>query len=64
MKNTGISYEIFVQLLMQAIINSEQFAHQKNIKVEHNKIIKDRCGIDRQFDVYWNMNWEDLSIRQ
>lgn len=63
MKNTGIAYEIFVQLLMQAIINSEQFAHQKNIKVEHNKIIKDRCGIDRQFDVYWEYELGGLKYK-
>lgn len=52
-KNTGRDYERFVAKLQQAIIDSEQFAQQKNIVVEINKVIKDNCGIDRQFDVYW-----------
>ena len=53
MPNTGIQYELFVQRVQQAIIDSEQYAEQKNIKVEHNKTLTDRCGIDRQFDLYW-----------
>jgi hypothetical protein len=53
MLNTGKEYEIFVQTLMQAILNSELQGGQKNIKVEHNKKIPDRSGIDRQFDVLW-----------
>ena len=53
MPNTGIQYELFVQRVQQAIIDSEQYAEQKNIKVAHNKTLTDRCGIDRQFDLYW-----------
>lgn len=53
MANSGKDYEKFVQDLMNAIVNSEKIAGQKNIAVEHNKILKDRCGLDRQFDIYW-----------
>ena len=53
MKNTGKEYEIFVASLYQAILNAEKFTTQKNIKVEVNKKIIDRCGIERQFDIYW-----------
>ena len=54
MTNTGIEYEIFVQKLMQAILDSESFGGQKNIKVRHNEEIADRFGIKRQFDVLWD----------
>ena len=49
----GKDYEFFVQKMQQALLNSENLGHQKNIKVEQNKIIKDNFGIDRQFDLYW-----------
>ena len=49
----GRDYEIFVQSLHQAILNSEQWALQQNIRIERNKIIKDNLGIDREFDLYW-----------
>jgi hypothetical protein len=53
MNKTWKEYEEFVRNLQQAIINSEEFAKHKNITVEKNKIIKDRNGIDREFDIYW-----------
>jgi len=53
MPTPGIEYEKFVQSLMQAIIDSESFNQQRNIIVEHNKKLIDRCGIERQFDIYW-----------
>jgi hypothetical protein len=53
MKNTGKEYEEFVRDLQQAIINSEEEIKQKNIIVEKNKIIKDKNGLDREFDLYW-----------
>lgn len=53
MTNTGIEYELFVQNLMQAILNSENQGGQKNIKVRHNEKIADVFGVERQFDVLW-----------
>lgn len=49
----GKDYEIFVQNLQQALINSEELMKQKNIEVERNKKIKDNYGIIREFDLYW-----------
>lgn len=53
MTNTGIEYEKFVRDLIQTIIDSEEFGKQKNIRVEQNVKLKDRNGLDRQFDIYW-----------
>ncbi|WDZ63535.1 restriction endonuclease [Paenibacillus polymyxa] len=53
MKNTGKEYELFVAKLQQAILDSDEFTFKKNIKVEVNKLIEDNCGIERQFDIYW-----------
>ena len=53
MTKSGIEYELFVQKIQQAIIDSEPYAAQKNIIVEHDKKLIDRCGIERQFDLYW-----------
>lgn len=52
-KNTGKDYEKFVAELQQALLNAEMFTNQNNITVEVNKIITDSCGINRQFDIYW-----------
>ncbi len=51
--NSGVPYELFVQKIQQAIIDSEPYAAQTNIIVEHDKKLIDRCGIERQFDLYW-----------
>ena len=53
MTKNGIEYELFVQKIQQAIIDSEPYAAQKNIIVEHDKKLIDRCGSERQFDLYW-----------
>jgi len=53
MKNTGKEYEDFVKNLQQAILDSEEFTKQKNILLEKNKLITDRSGIEREFDLYW-----------
>ena len=53
MANNGRDYETFVQKLQQALINSEEYLHQKNISIERNVKIIDNCGIDREFDLYW-----------
>lgn len=53
MANTGKEYELFVASLQQAILNAENITTQKNVKVDVNKKIVDNCGIERQFDIYW-----------
>jgi len=53
MTNNGKDYELFVAKLQQALLNAENITTQKNIKVEVNKKISDNCGIERQFDIYW-----------
>ncbi len=52
-KNTGKAYELFVQSLYQAILQSELLTGQKNIEVETNKLLVDKNGTERQFDIYW-----------
>ncbi|MBH0077139.1 restriction endonuclease [Pseudoalteromonas sp. SWYJ118] len=49
----GRDYEIFVQNLQQALLDSEEFLKQKNIRIERNKKIADNFGIVREFDLYW-----------
>lgn len=49
----GKNYEIFVQRLQQALLDSELLTTQKNIKIERHKKIIDNCGINREFDLYW-----------
>lgn len=53
MANTGKEYELFVANLQQALLNAETITTQKNIQVEVDKKITDNCGIERQFDIYW-----------
>ena len=53
MKNTGESYENFVKTLQEALLQLETLGVQKNIKIETRKKITDNCGIDREFDLYW-----------
>ena len=59
----GKDYEIFVQKLQQALINTEEFMSQKNINIERNKKIKDNCGIDREFDLYWEYELAGLTYK-
>ncbi|HPG36807.1 MAG TPA: restriction endonuclease, partial [bacterium] len=63
MKNTGKEYEIFVASLYQAILNAEEITTQKNIKVEIDKKIIDRCGIERQFDIYWEYEMGGITYK-
>lgn len=49
----GKDYEKFVQSLQQALLDSEAITNQKTIEVEINKKIKDNCGVNREFDLYW-----------
>ncbi|RZU36868.1 restriction endonuclease [Fluviicoccus keumensis] len=49
----GKDYEIFVQSLQQALLNSDELGGQRNIEIERNKKIIDNSGIEREFDLYW-----------
>lgn len=63
MVNTGTEYELFVANLQQALLDAENYAKQKNIKVEVNKLIFDNCGIERQFDIYWEYELGGLTYK-
>ena len=63
MKNTGKEYETFVANLQQAILDSETFIKQKNIKIELNKKILDNCGSEREFDIYWEYELGGVTYR-
>lgn len=62
-KNTGKDYELFVQSLYQAILQSELVTGQKNIIVETNKLLIDRNGTERQFDIYWEYRFGCLTYK-
>lgn len=49
----GREYEIFVAGLYRALLDSEKHAKHKNISIERNKKLKDRHGVEREFDIYW-----------
>jgi hypothetical protein len=51
--NDGRDYEQFVKNLQQALLDSEDLIKQKNIVIETNKKLRDNCGIEREFDLYW-----------
>lgn len=53
MANDGKGYEQFVKDLQQALLDSEDLIKQKNVKIEANKKILDNCGVEREFDLYW-----------
>ncbi|ECA7838350.1 restriction endonuclease, partial [Salmonella enterica subsp. enterica serovar Derby] len=53
MANTGKEYEELVRDIQRSLINAENIPSLKNINIEKNKKIKDRSGIDREFDIYW-----------
>ena len=63
MANNGKEYEIFVANLQQTILDAENITTQKNIKVEVNKKIFDNCGIERQFDIYWEYELGGLTYK-
>lgn len=53
MINNGKEYEVFVASIQKALFDSEQWPELKNIEIERNKKILDRCGVEREFDLYW-----------
>lgn len=63
MYNNGKNYEFFVAKLQQALLNAENFTCQKNIRIEVNKKIIDNCGIERQFDIYWEYELGGLTYK-
>lgn len=63
MTNTGREYEQFVASIQQALLNAENITTQKNIKVEADKKIIDNCGIERQFDIYWEYEMGGLTYK-
>ena len=63
MDRTGKEYENFVSILQQAILSSEEYIKQKNIVIEKNKIIKDKNGLDREFDLYWEYELGGLTYK-
>jgi hypothetical protein len=63
MHNDGKEYEQFVASLQQAILNSEIVTTQQNIKIELNKKIKDNCGNEREFDLYWEYDLGGLTYK-
>ncbi|EAV8234596.1 hypothetical protein FEH20_22800, partial [Salmonella enterica] len=46
-------YEELVRDIQRSLINAGNVPSLKNINIEKNKKIKDRSGIDREFDIYW-----------
>ncbi|WP_436881651.1 restriction endonuclease [Enterobacter asburiae] len=53
MVNSGKEYEELVREIQRSLIDAENIPNLKNINIEKNKKIKDRSGIDREFDIYW-----------
>ncbi len=63
MKNTGKEYEIFVENLYQALLNSEPYLKQHNIKIERNKKIIGNGGNKREFDIYWEYELAGITYK-
>ena len=51
--NNGVSYELFVQRVQQALIDAQSLAGYKTVNVVHNIKLVDKNGKERQFDLYW-----------
>ena len=59
----GTEYEKFVQQLYQALLDAEMVGNQRNISVERNKKIKDNCGVNREFDIYWEYELAGINYK-
>ena len=53
MYNSGKEYEELVRDIQRSLIAAENIPSLNNINIEKNKKIKDRSGIEREFDIYW-----------
>lgn len=49
----GDEYEEFVSKIYSAILKSDNIVNSKTIQIELKKKIKDKSGINREFDLYW-----------
>lgn len=56
MKNNGKAYEEFVRKIHNILINYDDGSSIGNINIEKNKKLKDRSGIEREFDLYWEFS--------
>lgn len=63
MHNNGRDYEQFVALLHQALLKAENITDQKNIEIQLNKKIIDSCGIEREFDLYWEYELAGITYK-
>ncbi|PCE65138.1 restriction endonuclease [Salinivibrio sp. YCSC6] len=63
MSNNGRDYEEFVASLQQALFESEKWTELHNITIERNKKITDNCGIDREFDLYWEYELAGITYK-
>jgi hypothetical protein len=63
MSHDGKDYEQFVALLQQALLNAESVTLQKNIEVQLNKKIVDSCGVEREFDLYWEYELAGITYK-
>lgn len=53
--NNGKAYEAFVAEIHEAILRVDKTINADSIKIERNKIIEDKDGIKREFDLYWEI---------
>lgn len=51
----GKAYEAFVAEIHEAILRVDETINADSIKIERNKIIEDKNGIKREFDLYWEI---------
>lgn len=63
MKNTGRDYERFVASIQQAILAAEQCTRLRNVVVETNKKLIDSNELEREFDVYWEYEFDGVFHR-
>ncbi|GHD47047.1 Restriction endonuclease [Marinobacter persicus] len=63
MRNDGKAYEEFVGLLHRALLNAEAITEQKNIEIQRNKKIVDSCGVEREFDIYWEYELAGITYK-
>ena len=63
MDKPGKAYEEFVAGLHRALLEAERVVDGRNIEVELNKIIVDKDGLEREFDVYWEYEIAGIQYR-
>ena len=63
MSGDGKEYEKFVKNIHEALLRSEDLFHQKTINVEQNVRLKDRHGVLREFDLYWEYELAGITYK-